>query len=143
MILPDVNLLLYAYDSASPNHSRAASWWEDCLNRSEPVGIARVVAFGFVRLATSARVFAEPFTLAEADDRVRSWYARSHVVDVSGGPDHISATLALLRQVESGGNLVTDAQIAALAIELGAVVHTNDADFQRFPGLKTYNPVAA
>ncbi len=57
MIVPDINLLLYAYDSDSPFHSKAAAWWQRCLSGTESVGLAQVVIFGFVRIGTSGRVF--------------------------------------------------------------------------------------
>ena len=73
MIVPDVNLLLYAYDAASPFHAKAATWWERCLSGSEPVGLAHVVVFGFVRVATNARALQHPMLVAEAAAHVRSW----------------------------------------------------------------------
>jgi hypothetical protein len=66
MIIPDINLLLYAYDSSSPFHAKAAAWWRACLSGTEAVGLAQVVVFGFVRVATNARVFEHPMTPAEA-----------------------------------------------------------------------------
>src|SRR4029077_11283894 len=76
MIVPDVNLLLYAYDATSPFHAAAAAWWRACLSGSERVGRPLVVAFGFVRIGTSARVFEQPMPPSEAADHVRSWLAQ-------------------------------------------------------------------
>lgn len=70
MIVPDINLLLYAYGSSSPFHRRAASWWQRSMSGTEPIGLTRVVIFGFVRMSTSRRVFRHPFTLAEATRHV-------------------------------------------------------------------------
>ena len=141
MIVPDVNLLLYAYDSASSFHTAAARWWATSLNGVEPVGLPRVVAFGFIRLATSPRVFAAPMTIDEAAELVREWLAQPHVTEIDGGPEHIEKVFELLHQAGSAGNLVTDAQIAAIALEHRARLCTNDTDFRRFPGLKTFNPL--
>lgn len=143
MIIPDLNLLLYAYDTASPHHDAAVSWWESSLNGAEAVGLPPVVIFGFLRLATNRRVFSAPMTIDEAADCVRAWKARPQVVEVDGGPDHVGRVIDLIRRAGTEGNLITDAQIAAIAIEHGAVVCTNDSDFRRFPGLRTINPLAA
>jgi uncharacterized protein len=141
MIIPDLNLLVYAYDSTSAHHRAARAWWEKAVNGSEPVGLPRVVIFGFVRLVTSGRVFASPMTVDEAVSHLRAWMARPHVLEVEGGPDHLRKVLDLIRRAGTAGNLVTDAQIAAIAIEQGAVICTNDSDFRRFPDAKTLNPL--
>ena len=79
MIVPDANLLLYTYDSASPFHRPAAKWWVGLLSGTEPVGLCPVVVFAFLRLATHAKVFDFPLTVAEASERVESWLARPNV----------------------------------------------------------------
>ena len=141
MIVPDLNLLLYTYDSKSSFHTAAARWWTEALNGVEPVGLPHVVVFGFVRLVTSPRVFAAPMTVDEAAARVREWLAQPHVTALDGGPEHVENVLELLQKAGSAGNLVTDAQIAAIALEHGARLCTNDTDFRRFPGLKQFNPL--
>jgi len=141
MIVPDINLLLYAYDSDSPFHSRAAKWWQGCLSGTEPVGLAQVVVFGFVRIGTNGRVFRHPLTPVEAAEYVRAWQAQPAVQMLDPGPDHVARVLQLLETLGTGGNLVTDAQLAAIAIEYGAVLHTADADFLRFRGLRWFNPI--
>jgi uncharacterized protein len=143
VIIPDLNLLLYAYDAASTNQAAAAAWWEGCINGGQPVGLPHVVLFGFLRLATSARVFVSPMSVEESVDCVRAWLARPHVVEAEGGPEHVASVLDLLQRVGGGGNLSTDAQIAAVALHHGATLYTNDSDFRRFPGLRTKNPLAA
>lgn len=141
MIVPDINLLLYAYDSSSPFHSKAAHWWQSCLSGTEPVGLLHVVVFGFVRIATHARAFQNPMTSAEAAGHVRSWLAQPPVQVLDPGPDHLRHTLQLLETLGTAGNLVSDAQMAALAMDYEAVVHTADADFVRFQGLRWFNPI--
>ena len=141
MIIPDINLLLYSYDSDSPFHTKAAGWWQSCLSGTEPVGLLHVVLFGFVRIATNARVFLNPMTPAEAAGHVRSWLERPPVQVLNPGPDHIRDTLKLLENLGTGGNLVSDAQMAALAMEHDAVLHTADTDFMRFEGLRWFNPI--
>jgi hypothetical protein len=142
MIVPDINLLLYAYDAASPFHARAVSWWQACLRGDEPVGLAHVVMFGFVRVSTSARAFRRPLAASEAAGHVRSWLEQPAAQVLVPGPGHAGHVLNLLDSLGTAGNLVTDAQIAALAIDHDGVVYTSDADFSRFPGVRWRNPIA-
>lgn len=141
MIVPDINLLLYAYDLASPFHTKAAAWWQACLSGSETVGLAPVVVFGFVRIGTNARVFRDPLTPTEAAEHVRSWQTQPVVQILEPQEDHIAKVLELLEALGAAGNLVTDAQIAALTLDHGAVLHTADSDFLRFRGLRWLNPI--
>jgi toxin-antitoxin system PIN domain toxin len=141
MIIPDVNLLLYAYDSRSPFHTEASAWWQRCLSGTEPVGFAPVVVFGFMRIATNPRAFRVPLTPGEAAQAVRSWLAQPVALVLEPPVDHIEQVLTLLETVGTAGNLVTDAEIASLAILHNAILHTADADFLRFSGLRWFNPV--
>ncbi len=142
MIVPDLNLLIYAHDASSPHHAKAIAWWEACLSGREPVGLPVVVAMGFVRLVTHPRVFHSPMTPSEAADCVRGWLAQPTVRVLDGEAGHIERTLSLLESAGTAGNLTTDAQIAALAQHHGAVLHSADADFDRFRGLRRINPLA-
>ena len=141
MILPDLNLLIYAYDSLSPSHGPARKWWIQSLSGTESVGIPWLIALGFVRLWTSPRVFQNPMTVDVAAGHVESWLKRPVVRILNPGPRHAELVFRLLRAEGKGGNLTTDAHIAALAIEAGATVHTADTDFLRFVGLKWMNPL--
>lgn len=141
MIVPDVNLLLYAYDTSSPFHSKAAAWWTECLSGTEPIGLPAVVAFGFVRLGTNPRVFAAPLTPSEAATHVRSWLGQPPVQILQGTATHVVDVLKLIEEIGVAGNLITDAQLAALAIENEAVLHSSDTDFLRFSGLRWMNPL--
>ena len=141
MIISDINLLLYAYDSQSPFHSKAAAWWAGCLSGSEPIGLLHVVMFGFVRIGTNPRAFQNPLTSKEAATHVRSWLSQNVVQVLEPGPNHTQEVLNLLEVIGTAGNLVTDAQIAALTIEHKAVLHTADSHFVRFPALHWFNPL--
>jgi uncharacterized protein len=141
MIVPDVNLLLYSYDSSSPFHAKAAAWWQACLRGDEKVLLPEVVALGFVRVSTNSRAFQHPLTAAEAVSHVRSWLGQDVVTIPELTPDHFERVLTLLEKLGSAGNLVTDAQIAAVAMANDAVLHTADADFMRFVGLRWFNPL--
>ena len=142
MIVPDVNLLLYAHHVVFPQQQEAQRWWERLLASDEEVGLASVVVFGFVRISTSARILATPMSVDDAVSRARSWLARPNVRRLDPGPGHLDIAFDLLRSTGAGGNLTTNAQIAALAIEHGAEVHSADTDFMRFSGVRWRNPLA-
>lgn len=141
MILPDANLLLYAYDQSSPFHTRAKEWCGQIMSGPSPVVLMPAVVFGFIRISTHPRVFQEPLAVAEAAARVRSWLARRHVQLHEMLADDVACALALLESAGTAGNLTTDAQIAAVAIRLDAEVHTADLDFGRFAGVRFNNPL--
>lgn len=141
MIIPDVNLLIYAYDATSPHHSAASTWWSKRMEGPEEIGLTTVVVFGFVRISTSSRVFQNPLTVAEATARVESWLARPQVRIIEPSPNHIRDVFALLAHTGTAANLTTDAQIAALALQEKALIHSNDTDFQRFPEVRCHNPL--
>lgn len=142
MIVPDANLLLYAYDETSPFHSTARAWWERCLSGGEPVGLTHPVLFSFIRIGTSFRAFERPLSLEQAAELVTSWLDRQVTRLLLPDVDHVHRVLSLLEgAATAGGNLVTDAQVAAIAIAHGATVHTADRDFARFQGLDCYYPL--
>lgn len=142
MIVPDANLLLYAYDKSSVFHERAQAWLSDCLSGREPVGFTHPTIFAFLRIATNARAFASPLTLPEAAEHVESWLSRRVVQVLQPASSYVSDVVDLLKAAGgAGGNLVTDAQIAALATAHKAVVHTADRDFMRFAGIRCHFPL--
>jgi toxin-antitoxin system PIN domain toxin len=141
MILPDINLLVYAYNSDAPGHVRAKAWWEACLSESRPVALPWVVILGFLRLMTSRSVLTEPCFPAEALGYIRSWLERPQVQILQPGPRHLDLLDSLLKAAKASGNLTTDVHLAALAIEHQAELYTNDGDFSRFPGLRWTNPL--
>ncbi len=142
MIVPDVNLLLYANVAAYPQHEAARAWWEGLLNGDVAVGLCTPVVFGFVRIATNRRVYETPMTVEQATSRVERWLERSPVSTLVPGPRHLEVAFGLLRGLGTAQNLTTDAEIAAYAIEYQGEVHSNDADFARFPGLRWHDPLA-
>ena len=142
MIVPDANLLLYATDSTSPFHDAARKWWTGCLNGTVPVGLCHPVVFAFVRISTHPRAFERPLSLSRVTRIVQSWFDRQVTRTLYPGPRHVQNVLNLLAVTgSSGGNLVTDAQIAEIAIAHRAEVHTADHDFRRFPGLQYWFPL--
>ena len=141
MIVPDVNVLLQAHNADGRWHAAARAWWEDALNDSRTVGIAWVAALGFLRLSTNPKATPHPLTIAEACGEVRGWLARPNVTILHPGDRHGDILFGLLGHLGVGGNLTTDAHLAALAIEYQAELHSTDADFARFPGLRWRNPL--
>ncbi len=141
MIIPDTNLLLYATISGFPQHEVARRWWEKTLSSGESFGLVAPVALGFVRLATSRRLLENPMPPQVATGHVRSWLNRPAAVFLPATTDVLLRALDLLDSVGAAGNLTTDAEIAAHAVGRDAVVATNDADFTRFPGVRTVNPL--
>jgi uncharacterized protein len=105
------------------------------------VGLPQVVVFGFVRVGTNARVFRHPLTSTEAVGHVRNWLGQPVVRLLEASPEHVERVLELVESLGTAANLVTDAQIAAAAIEYDAVVHTADADFVRFQNVCWLNPI--
>ena len=141
MIIPDINLLLYAYNEESPFHDAARQWWENTINGSEPVGIPWVVSIGFIGLMANPNTMASPVSTTEAAGYVEEWFQHEHILLVNPDDDHIRHLRRNLQVAGGGGNLVADAHIAAIAMEHQAEVHTNDSDFDRFSGLKRRNPL--
>ena len=141
MIVPDLNLLVFTYSQASPFHDDARKWWEGLFNGAERVGIPWVVITGFVRLMTNRSAMDQPLAPSEAIDTVESWFRYPHVTPLNPGTEHLSLLRQALAAAGVGGNLVTDAHVAALAMEYQAEVHSNDSDFSRFPGLRWRNPL--
>lgn len=141
MIVPDVNLLLYAYVPAYPEHGAARAWLEAALSGTDEVGFTDVAVFGFLRLVTNRRVYTTPMTVDQAADRIESWFQTPSGRMLTPGPRHLQIALRLARALGTAGSLTTDIQLAAYAIENQAEVHSNDNDFARFPGLRWTNPL--
>jgi len=142
VILPDVNLLLYAVDTEAPRHEQARGWLEGALSGTEEVGFAWAVVLGFVRISTNPSVFEEPLGADQAFGYVEEWLARPVVLTLSPGSGHVALMRELLERLGVAGNLTSDAHLAALAIEHGAELCSSDTDFARFRGLRWSDPIA-
>jgi toxin-antitoxin system PIN domain toxin len=141
VIIPDINLLIYAHNSRDPNHKPAKAWWEETLNGNTPVGLPWVTSSGFIRIMTNRRILTEPLSPDRAVDLVRSWLDQPTVIILQPGPKFAGLFLGYLEKLGTAGNLTTDAQLAALAVESQAELHSNDTDFTRFEGLRWRNPL--
>jgi len=141
VILIDANLLLYAYNPSSEHHPAAREWLEAVVSREQQVGLSWIVVLAFLRLATTPQIFPEPLTMSEAISIVSGWLARPNVVFLHPTERHWEFLSSLLAVTRLRGRDVTDAHLAALAIEHGATFCTSDRDFARFPGLQTIDPL--
>lgn len=142
MICPDVNLLLYATFSTYKQHEKANQWWEGVLSGSQSVSLSHVVVLGFIRIATHQKVFLPPLTLDRALEVVDGWLNQPNVNLVAPSQHHWHNLKKMLLLGNAGGNLATDAHIAALAADYGLIIYSNDADFARFSGVKWVNPLS-
>jgi toxin-antitoxin system PIN domain toxin len=141
VIIPDLNLLIYAYNKDAPHHGAARDWWQRLMSDDVAVAIPWAVSLGFVRLMTHTSVLKLPLTPSNAIGHVRSWLERPGVAVIEPGARHLAILEQLLDAVGVAGRLTTDAHLAALAIENQAELHSNDVDFGRFPGLRWRNPI--
>jgi uncharacterized protein len=142
VIVLDVNILIYAVNSNAPLHSRAKTWLEAAISGPETVGFSWTVLLAFLRLTTRPGLFLNPLTLDRAFDLIDTWLQQSSVIIVDPGPRHAAILRGLLSAVGTGGNLTSDAYLAALALEHRAELYSLDHDFLRFPGLKWRSPLA-
>ncbi len=141
MILVDANLLLYAYNPSFDRHHIARTWLEEILGKPDPVRLAWTGILAFVRVATNPRAFEYPLSLEEAMSIVSSWLARPMVAILEPGERHWEILRDLLVRTQTRGPVITDAHLAALAVEHGATLCSTDRDFARFPGLRLLNPL--
>lgn len=140
MIVVDANVLLYAYDSSSPAHERCRHWLTEAFNGSEQIGLPWQTLLAFVRIATNSRAFRTPLSREDACTIVSQWLAQPQVVVLSPGERFWSIFVEQVKRAQVLGPLVTDAALAALAIESGAALCSTDRDFLRFEELKLIDP---
>jgi uncharacterized protein len=141
LILVDANLLLYAEHARSPQHRKACEWWDAQLSGSSAVGLCWSVLSAFLRISTNARAYERPLTIEEAMNRVQSWLDQPCVRIVQPTQRHWHVFREMLASGKATANLVSDAHLAALAIEYGCELNSTDADFARFPKLAWKNPL--
>ena len=136
MVIVDANVLLYAVDSASRQHQAARSWLDAALAGAEAVGFAWVALLAFLRIGTNPTILPNPMTVEEATDQLERWLGAPAAVVAQPTPRHAALLHGLLRQTGTGGNLVTDAHLATLAVEHAADIVSYDRGFARFPGVR-------
>jgi len=141
LILVDANILLYAEDSLQPHHQQARAWWDGQLSGTGVVCLCWTALSAFIRIGTNPRVFEHPLSLEQALARVQSWLDQPCTRVVRPTERHWTVFRQVLTDGQAVANLVTDAHLAALAIEHGCELASTDSDFARFPKLKWRNPL--
>jgi uncharacterized protein len=141
VILVDGNLLLYAYNASSEDHAKAKEWLEAVLSGAEPVAFCWPVILAFLRIATNPRAFPHPLSRTEAAVIVSEWLDQPQTVMIGPDSNHWGILQRTLSEGKAAGPLVSDAHLAALAVEHGATLYSTDRDFARFPNLKLENPL--
>ncbi|HLH44328.1 MAG TPA: type II toxin-antitoxin system VapC family toxin [Bryobacteraceae bacterium] len=141
MIVVDVNLLIYAVNEDAPLHRKAKSWLEAVISGTETVGFGWSVLLAFLRLTTRMGLFNKPLNTSTAFDLMDAWLQQPSVTLVEPTLHHMRILRDLILPLGTGGNLTSDAHLAALAIEHGAELCSTDNDFERFPGLRWRNPL--
>jgi toxin-antitoxin system PIN domain toxin len=140
VILPDVNVLLYAFRRDSPSHTACRQWLDGVVNGDAAYGMSPQVLASVACVATHPRIFVKPSTLDEVFGFAAVLTGQPHCQIVAPGPRHWDIFHALCRDAQASGNLVRDAWFAALAIESGCEWVTTDRDFARFKGLRWRAP---
>lgn len=140
MQLVDANVLLYAVNTRAREHARARNWLRAALTGSEPVAFAWIVTLAFLRVATHPAIFPRPLTPSQASGTVERWLAAPAALTLDPTRRHLPLLRGLLERAGTAGNLVSDAHLAALALEHGATIVSFDRDFARFDGVALRRP---
>jgi toxin-antitoxin system PIN domain toxin len=142
MLLPDVNVLIYAHrEDSTPEHPAYAAWLTDLATGDEPFALSVLALAGLVRIVTNPRVFRDPSTLDDVFEFTTELTSRPNARVVAPGPRHLQIFEDLCRKSGATAKLSADAQHAAVAIEHGCTLVTTDSDFDRFPGLRWQHPL--
>ena len=141
MTLLDANILLYAHNPDVPQHEPVTKWLVELTRRQESVALSWLTLWAFLRISTNQRVSPKPLAPAKAWQLVHEWLEQPGMVLIHPGPRHAAILEELMREASAIGPHVTDAALAALAIEYGATLASTDRDFRRFPTLRWVNPL--
>ena len=141
MTVLDVNILLYAYNADAPEHATVRKWLDGLLASREWIGLTWLTLWAFLRITTNPRIFPRPLSVKEAFEITRRWLELPTVVLIEPGARHASLLERLAIGNQAGGPLLTDAVLAAIALEHGAVVASTDRDFSRFSSIQWVNPI--
>jgi toxin-antitoxin system PIN domain toxin len=141
VIILDANVLLISWDGTNQNHAKVNQWLEDLLNSEELIGLPWLTAWAFLRIGTSARLFARPIEPEEGFGVLRRLLSLPNVTIADPGQRHGEILEQLVDRHQVRGPKMTDAVLAAIAIEHGAALASTDEDFRRFPSLRWLNPL--
>lgn len=143
MLLPDVNVLVYAFRADAPDHAAYRGWLETTVASDGAFGVSDLVLSGVVRILTHPRVFSPPERVEDALAFVQALRDQPNCLTIAPGARHWELFARLCRESGAKGNLIPDAYHAALAIESGSEWITTDRDYSRFPGLAWRHPLEA
>ena len=135
MVLPDVNVLIYAFRKDNPYHAVCNSWLTGIVASEARFGLSFLSLSAVVRITTNTRSYREPSTLAEAFTFCSYLAGQPNCQMIEPGERHWDIFRRLCTETDTRGPRVTDAWYAALAIEWGCEWVTMDRDFARFPEL--------
>lgn len=141
MIIPDLNILIYAYNASAKEHAKAKAWWEQQIGSGELIGIPWVVLLGFLRILSGTKVVEEPYRTEELFSIIDSWLSYTNVQPLEQTLESYQVLKELMIELNLSGASTTDASIAALAFANKAKVATNDTDFFRYKELELFNPI--
>lgn len=141
VVLPDANLLIYAYDERSDMHGQAKSWLETVMVRDHVILTWQTI-MAFIRIMTSSRG-SSPLPINDAIEIVEEWLVRDNVQILSFDKSTWPLVASTIKDGQAKGDLAMDAHLAAIALSCGATLATRDRDFNRFEGLRLIDPLAA
>jgi hypothetical protein len=142
MELPDVNVLIYAHREDAPEHDKYAAWLANLARGAAPFALSSVTLAGFLRIVTNPRIFQPATPMDVALAFCRQLIARPTAAFLQPGARHWAIMVDLISRADVRGAMVSDAYLAALAIEHGCQLVTTDSDFARFPTLRWRHPLA-
>jgi uncharacterized protein len=140
VIILDANILFYGYSTGSPQHSKARTCIEELFSGTELIGLPWQTIAAFLRISTNPRLPGAR-SAAEAAREVEGWLNQPNVRLISPADHHWDVLRRMIFEGQAFGPMVSDAQIASLTLENGAVLYSSDRDFARFPGLRWENPL--
>ncbi len=140
MIVPDTNILIYAFNASVPQHRQAASWWEEAVNSGSLIGVPAVVFLSFVRLLTGRQIVDNPYTAEQLFGLTDEWWERPSVRLLHTTEKTFGLFRTLVEKYNLSGSATSDALIAAFVVEHRGLLISNDTDFLRFKEIKVENP---
>ncbi|MDQ2840214.1 MAG: type II toxin-antitoxin system VapC family toxin [Acidobacteriota bacterium] len=141
MVIPDANLLIYAYNPDAVHHQESIEWLELQFQGRDPLGFTWPTLWAFARVATNPRLWPRSVSAEEVFSQWEEWLEQPNAIIVGPGPRHTHILHGLVTQSGVVGSMISDAVLAAIAIEHAATLASTDRDFRRFSGLRWINPL--
>jgi toxin-antitoxin system PIN domain toxin len=140
MLIPDVNVLIYAFNASAPLHAQSRDWWQHEVSSGTALGIPLTVFQGFLRLLTNRKIVPQPYTVEQIFNLADDWWLQPNVSLLHPTRETYKHFRHLVERYQLAGSASTDGLIAAFALEHRSQLVTNDTDFLRFEELRVYNP---